>query len=569
MSQNRGLFAVIIVLLVALVGLVCVGVGALVYCSSNACFGSTTTLLTNTPAPGATRAPAGSQPTRPPSSGGANVLRLPGGGDPPTLDPANVNDTTSAEYVVEIFSGLVTLSKDLKIIPDIAENWDLSQDRTVYTFHLRKDVKFHDGRPVTAQDFKYSIERAADPRTRSTTAPNYLGDIVGVLDKYTGKAKDISGLKVVDDYTLQITIDAPKSYFLAKMTFPTAFVVDKNNVERGSQPWYLKPNGTGPYKLKEWSQGQRLVLSKNADYVGDPKPSIDEVTYINAGGSRMTMYENGDLEATPVTIADIERVNDPTNPLNKDLTVSPELNTGFLVFNTRKPPFDDPNVRKAFAMAIDRQKLVKVVAKDMTVPAKGILPVAFPGYNENLQSIPYDPAQAKQLLQQSKYAGKLPDITWNTVGAGGTTGADTQAIAQMLKDNLGVEVSIQQSDWASFLNVINDPQSDPFQMFDIGWSADYVDPENFLDLLFHTSSYQNWANYSNSDVDKLLDQARIETDNAKRIDLYRQAEQKIVNDVPVMPLSYGRAYWLTKPYVKGVFYPPLIIPRLKYISIQK
>jgi oligopeptide transport system substrate-binding protein len=569
MSQNKGLLAVIVVLLVALVGLVCVGVGALVYCSSNSCFGSTNVLTTGTPAPGATRAPAGSQPTRPPSSGGANVLRLPGGGDPPTLDPATVNDTTSAEYTVEIFSGLVTLNKDLKIVPDIAESWDVSQDRTSYTFHLRKDVKFHDGRPVTAQDFKYSMERAADPRTRSTTAPNYLGDIVGVLDKYTGKAKDISGIKVIDDYTLQITIDGPKSYFLAKMTFPTAFVVDKNNVERGSQPWYLKPNGTGPYKLKEWSQGQRIVLSKNQDYVGDPKPSVDEVTYINAGGSRMTMYENGDLEATPVTIADIERVNDPSNPLNKDLTVSPELNTGFLVFNVRKPPFDDPNVRRAFAMAIDRQKLVKVVAKDMTVPAKGILPVAFPGYNENLQAIPYDPAQAKQLLQQSKYAGKLPDITWNTVGAGGTTGADTQAIAQMLKDNLGVEVSIQQIDWPSFLNVINDPQSNPFQMFDIGWSADYVDPENFLDLLFHTGSYQNWASYSNSEVDKLLDQARVENDNTKRIDLYRQAEQKIINDVPAMPLAYGRAYWLTKPYVKGVFYPPLIIPRLKYISIQK
>lgn len=583
MSENRGLLAVVVVLLVALVGLVCVGVGALVYCTQpgQACFGlGSPAVAGNTPAPGqpqATRPPSApgqtpgaAQPTRPSTTAGQNVLRFPEtGGDPPTLDPANAGDVNSARYVVEIFSGLVTFNKDLKIVPEIAESWKISQDGKVYTFTLRKDVKFQDGRPVTAQDFQYSIERAADPRTRSTTAPTYLGDIVGFMDKYTGKAKTISGLKVVDDYTLEITIDAPKVYFLAQMTFPTAFVLDKNNVERGSQPWYLKPNGTGPFKLQEWAQGQRIVLAKNTSYYGDPKPSVDQITFVLSGGSPMTMYENGDLDATPVSIVDIDRVSDKTNALNKDLSISPELSTFYLVFNTSKPPFDDVNVRKAFAYAIDRQKLIEVVYKNMAVPATGILPLAFPGKNESLQGIPYDPAKAKDFLSKSKYANKMPDITWNTVGGGGSAGADTQAVAQMLKDNLGVDVSIQQSDWASFLTQINDPQHNTFQMFDTGWSADYVDPFNFFDVLFHSGSYQNWANYSNPDVDKLLDQARVETDNNKRIQLYNQAEQKLMDDLPALPLLYNREYWLTKPYVKGSFYPPLVIPRLKYLSIER
>ena len=198
-------------------------------------------------------------------------------------------------YVAEIFSGLVTLDQNLKVVPDIAEKWDVSDDRKTYTFYLRKEVKFHDGRPVTAQDFKYSIERAANPATLSPTAENYLGDIVGVKDKLNRKAAEVSGVQVIDDYTLKITIDAPKAYFLAKLTFPTAYVVDKNNVERGGRTWTDKPNGTGPFKLQEYVRSQRLILAKNENYYGDVKPKLDEVQFILAGGSFMTMYENGDL----------------------------------------------------------------------------------------------------------------------------------------------------------------------------------------------------------------------------------------------------------------------------------
>ncbi len=585
MSENRGLIAVVVVLLVALAGMVCLGIGALVYCPQpgSACagfFGAPSAVSQNNPSQTQPTAVPNQNPNpnpnqNPPTNNTApagNVLRLPGGsgmgGDPPTLDPANTSDVESATYIVEIFSGLVGFNKDLKIVPDLAEKWDVSNDGKTYTFTLRQNAKFHDGRPVTAQDVKYSLERAADPRTRSTVSPLYLGDIVGFMDKYTGKANEVSGVKVLDNHTIQIDIDKPISYFLAALAHPTSYIVDKFNVESGEQPWYLKPNGTGPFKLVEWDQGQQIVLAKNADYYGDVKPSVDRIEFLLGGGSAMTRYENGDLDATRVSIADIERVSDPSSPLNKELSIDPQLSTSFIVFNTRKAPFDDPKARMAFAMSIDRNKLNDVVFKKMPVVATGILPQAFPGFNQNLKGIPYDPEGAKKLLAESKYASGLPDIVWSTVGGGGSAGSDVQAIAEMLKENLGANISVEQTDWATYLSQINGTNVD-FQMFDIGWSADYVDPHNFIGLLFRGGSLNNWSGYDNPVVNQLIDAASVEPNLDKRIQEYQQAEEKILQDAPVLPLTYGRDFWLTKPYVKGAFYPPLVIERLKYITIDK
>jgi ABC-type transport system substrate-binding protein len=242
------------------------------------------------------------------------------GAEPPTLDPALTQDATSAGYIVEIFSGLVTLDRDLEVVPDIAESWALSDDDTIYTFHLRHDVKFHDGKPVTAQDFKYSIERACDPATGSIVADTYLGDIVGCQAKLRGRADEVSGVVVVDDYTLEITIDSPKAYFLAKLTYPTAFVVDQDNVEGPVQPWTDKPNGTGPFRLAEYELGLRIVLERNEAYYGNPKPALEQVNFLLAGGSAMTMYETGELDAVPVGLTDIERVLDPSKRVGPVVT---------------------------------------------------------------------------------------------------------------------------------------------------------------------------------------------------------------------------------------------------------
>jgi len=505
---------------------------------------------------------------RPPAEPGA-TLNLPGGA-PPTLDPALTQDATSAAYIVEIFSGLVTLNQDLEVVPDIADSWELSADDTTYTFHLRHDAKFHDGKPVTAQDFKYSIERACDPATGSVVADAYLGDIVGARAKLRGEADEIAGVLVVDDHTLEITIDSPKAYFLSKLTYPTAFVVDQENVEGPAQPWTDTPNGTGPFRLAEYQLDFRIVLERNEAYYGTPKPALEQVNFMLAVGSPMTMYETGELDAVSVYLTDIERVSDPSNPLSKELSTTPVLSLFYIGFNVQEPPFDDQKVRQAFNYAIDKDKYVEVVLKKMQAQAKGILPPGMPGYNENLKGYPYDPERARQLIAESRYgdASKLPQITLNISGGGGVADKQVKAIVDMYKQNLEIDIAIQQTDWATYLW---DLRAHRYQMFGLtaGWIADYPDPQDFLDILFHSESRNNDTRYSNPEVDSLLEEAQGEQDFEKRMELYQQAEQIIMDDAPIVPLTHDADYWLTKPYVEGMIYPPVIIPKLKYVSISK
>ena len=187
-----------------------------------------------------------------------NVLKF-YGIDPLTLDPAVAGETTSSQYIMQLFGGLVRLDDNLKPSPDMAQRWEVSDDGRTYTFYLRHDIRFHNGREVKAEDVEYSWQRVCAPATGSLTAATYLGDIVGVREVLAGESEKISGVRVIDDYTLQVTIDAPKSYFLFKLTCPTAFVVDRDNVESGSK-WWHHPNGTGPFKLKEWDESDLLVL---------------------------------------------------------------------------------------------------------------------------------------------------------------------------------------------------------------------------------------------------------------------------------------------------------------------
>ena len=504
---------------------------------------------------------------RPESAGVARQvgeLRLPGD-DPLTLDPALVTDTSSATYVVELFSGLVALDKDLKVTPDIAKEWTVSDDGMTYTFKLRDDVVFSgSGRRVTAADVKYSIERAADPVTGSPVADTYLGDIVGAADEINGKAKEISGIKVVDDSTLQITIDRPKPYFLAKLTYPTAFVVDREQIAQDPKNWTRRPNGTGPFVLQEWKIGERVVLTPNDRYYGDPKPSVSRVVFNLAGGSVLTQYESGEVDIAGVGVNDIERVRDSSEKLNAEFLTRPELSTSYIAFNVKQPPFDDPKVRQAFALAVDQDRMAHVILKDLVVPAHTILPPGIPGYSKD-QGTTYDPQRARQLLAESKYAGKLPRIVLTQSGTGSNIGPVMEAILESWKQNLGVEVEVEQVETATFFQ---DVSRGAYQMWSMGWTADYPDPENFLDIQFNSKSTHNDTGYSNAQVDALLDRARSERDTDTRLKLYQQAERIILQDAPWMPLFHGATSVVVKPYVKGWQPTGSVVPVLKYVTVD-
>jgi len=490
--------------------------------------------------------------------------------DPPTLDPSLVTDTTSAGVVVEIFSGLVAFNSDLDLIPDIAERWDVSSDGQTYTFHLRTDAKFHDGKPVTAHDFKWSIERSANPDTGSPVADTYLNDIIGIEDVLNGDKANISGIRVIDDHTLQIEIDAPKAYFLAKMSYPTAYVMDRENIETGGRTWTDSPNGTGPFRLKEYLVGERIVLERSDNYYRNPA-KIDMILMNLAGGQSMAMYENDEIDITGVGIFDLERVLDPNEDLNRELVVAPpDFSVSYIGFNTSMKPFDDKLFRQSLNHAIDKNLIAKDVLSSMVLPAYGPLPPGFPGHNENLTGLTFDPDLARKLLSQSDYpslSDKDKRIVITVPGTGGTIGLDLEVIIEMWRQELGVEVEIQQVEWATYLADLNESK---FQAFaGLGWQADYPDPQDFVDILFHSESSNNHGKYANPKVDSILEDARIEPDIMKRIDLYRNAEQLIVDDAAWVPLWYpSEGYVLIKDYVKGFEVTPMIVPKLKQIYIE-
>jgi oligopeptide transport system substrate-binding protein len=466
-------------------------------------------------------------------------------GDIVTLDPA-ISEEGPGSTLGAIFSSLVQLDKNSQPIPDLAEKWDISSDKLVYTFHLRKNAVFHSGKAVTAGDVKYSWERACNPATGSPKARTYLGDITGAIDMLEGKAQEISGLKVIDDFTIQVTLDGPKPYFLDKIAQTCAFIVDRANVVKGSN-WYDQANGSGPFKIKQWTRGQLLVLERNDNYYLGPA-KLKNIVFRIFGGLPVTMYENGEIDIAQVTMNENERVTDTSNPLNKELLTTKEPATGYLGFNVTMPPFDDIKVRKAFALALNMDKLVEVSLKDNVERSGSILPPAMPGYNPDLKPLAFDPVQAKILLKESSYdPDDFPAVTLYVVyGAS----PDDEAMVAMWKQNLGIEVKIEViSELKEFYRRMHARE---FQIFVGSWRADYLDPQNFLEVLFQSKSKENLTAYSNPEIDAALAAAAVEQDSQKRLEMYREIEKKILNDLPAAPYYTNPVTSvLVKPYVKG------------------
>jgi len=483
---------------------------------------------------------------------------------PITLDPAISSEATSQVYIMQIFSGLVHLDSEARPLPDLAERWQISNDGQTYTFYLRQGLKFQDGKDVTAQDFKYSWERACLPETNSQTAATYLGDIIGVKDMLAGKTTAISGVKVIDDHTLRVTIDAPKVYFLAKLTYPTTFVLDRTNVESG-RDWWMKPSGTGPFRLAEWKKGDMLVLEPNDFYHNQP-PKVKVVFHL-LSGIPMALYELGDIDVAEVDEYNIDRASDKSGPFYSELSEFPELSFFYIGFNAQKPPFDDVNIRRAFCYAVNKERIIKIIFKDMMAKADGILPPGMPGYNNNFHELDYDVEKAKNLIASSKYGSvsNLPPITLTNSGLGGELPQYLGAIIQDWKDNLGVQVNVRQLEPEIFSYNLRDEVD---EMFYWGWIADYADPQNFLDILFSTGSQYNTGNFSDVQVNALLDQAGTEQNEAARLLLYQQAEQKIVDDAACLPLWFGKTYLLVKPYVNNYKLDVQGIPTLKEVTVN-
>lgn len=485
------------------------------------------------------------------------------GGEPETLDPAKWH--FGADSVLgDLFSGLVKLDVDLRPVPDLAESWSVSENGLVYTFKLRQDVTFHTGRSFTADDVKFSWERACHPDTESDTAETYLGDILGVTDVLNGEAEEISGLKIIDDYTLEVTLDEPKAYFIYKLAYVAAWIVDRETVDQIEE----NPIGTGPFKLVKYEEEEILILARNENYHRN-FVNLEYVVYLLYQGPAIRLYESGDIDMVYIDENLLDRAEDPNDLLYGNVQPLHELCTRYVVFDTSQPPFDDKLIREAFTKAIDRERYNEITQEGKGVIAKGLYPPGLPGYNNDVQPIPYDIDQSVSAFEASSYGSvdELPEIVITVSGEGGDLSTSDALLIQMWEEALGVTIRVEQIDYESFWDEVY--AGNHGQILTLGWCADYPDPQNFADILFHTGSEMNHSKYSNPELDVMLEQARAMQDTSARLSLYQEIEQIIIDDMPVAFLMHeSRPLFLVqKPYVEGYFTTPIGIAQLMNVSI--
>ncbi|HEX3723267.1 MAG TPA: peptide ABC transporter substrate-binding protein [Nitrolancea sp.] len=505
------------------------------------------------------------RPTPKPS--GSQTLTLSGGPeDPPTLDPALVQDADTAFIDRQIFRGLVGLSPALSPIPDLAEKVDLSADQTTYTFYLRSDMKFQSGKPITAGDVQYSLERATDSSIAAQAggaipALTFLSDIVGISDHAAGKAAHISGIHVVNDSTLTITLIHPVADFLVKLAGTPAAVVDQTDVERGGD-WWKQPDASGPFGISSWETGKQLVLTANKNYIPDP-PTLKTVSFLLGAGAEdpMTLYERNQVDVTDVAADSVDRVQASNSPYRQQLEVEPLLSESYVLLNPNIAPFNDINVRKALIMAFDRSKIATVTYDGHVDVANGIVPSGMNGLKWTATIPAYDPAAAKKLLEQTTLSTSNAPLTFYTTG-------DYAPVAMKLQyqTNLGLNADVIELEFEEY---INDANARKLPVLSLDWIADYADPEDFLRTLFYSTSTENYIGYNNPKVDQLLDQADAEADATKRQALYQQAQQLIIDDAVVIPVYDDVDYELVKPYVHGLELTPIGLLGLETVWITK
>lgn len=500
-------------------------------------------------------------------AGKETVFRYPIVTSPTSLDPGIVQDGDTIDLLQQVYEGLVTWGTDNRVHPLLAESWELEDGGRTYVFTLKKGVKFHSGREVTAHDFKWSIERATDPAFKSPTANTYLGEIVGVKDKVRGAAKEVSGYQVVDDYTLRITIDKPRPYFLGKLTYIIGAVVDKDKVpalgvdDAGNPSWpEIKSTdqmcGTGPYKAERYEPDQIMILAANQDYhATPPKISHIERPIIKDAVTRLNKYKAGELDLVMLERQDVlELQKDPTFKEHLHFFERPSL--WYIGLNLKNPPdgyaqFMNRKVRQAIGMAIDREKICNQVLDGINPLANSIIPPGVLGFRESARFLPYDVSAAKRLLAEAGYPGGkgFPKLTMFFREARPDISLVAEEVAGQLKTNLGITVSLQTMEWRSYLEKHN---ADAVPFFHMRWAADYLDPENFLSFLLAGYGPENHVTYHNPEFDALCAAADSEMDEAKRLEMYAKAEDIVLQDAPFIPIYFQRDAELIRPRVKGL-----------------
>ncbi len=488
------------------------------------------------------------------------------GMEPRTLDPALNTSIGGGTILNNCYEGLMRLDENDQAIPGMAESYKVSEDGLIYTFYLR-DAKWSDGKKVTAYDFEYSWKRALDPELGAMYAFQLYYIKNGMDFNYGEISADEVGVKAIDEKTLEVKLESPNPYFLGLTTFPTYFPVRKDVVEKNPETWSLNPDthiSNGPFKIVKWERNDFIKIIKNENYYDKDRVNLDivEFTMIPEDTIALAAFESGEIDGLDqVPINEIQRLQKESNEFN----LYPYLGTYYYTFNISKEPFNNPKVRKALSLAIDRKTIVEDVVKGGQIPALSFVPLGMKEgngteFSENAKKRNYgikETAQveeAKKLLAEAGYPnGKgFPEIILN-YNTNQMHKEIAQSIQLMWKQNLGVEVKLQSQEWKIFQETKS--QGD-YAIARDGWIGDYIDPMTFLDMFISTSgnNYSRWENY---EFDKLIEDIQVTQDTNKRYELMHKAEDLIMEDMIVIPIYYYTNPEMIKSYVKDVRVSPL------------
>jgi len=519
---------------------------------------------------GGTKAPSAQQVFVTPESGVSDIA---------TFDPGLSTDLPSIAAIDLVFTGLVQLDDKLQVQPQLAASYDEAADGLSWTFHLRPNLKFSDGTSLTSADVAYSIDRALQPSEKSTVGPIYLALVKDSDKLVAGKIKTIIGDSLITPDPNTITIKANKkaAYFLDALTYSCSYVVEKKLIDKYGTKFtdhLTEGGGDGPFKVAEYTHGQRIVFVPNTNYYG-PQPQLRKVVYpfYKDADTAYKAYQVGQLDTAVVPSAQIASAKLQTNQYHK----VPQLWINYYAMNYLVKPFDNIKIRQAFALAVNKDLIVQTVWKGLDIPSNHIVPEGMPGYNPNLtgpggvKGTSGNPTLAKQLFQAGlqeegwSSVSQMPGVRLTFPSGSKDLENEVSALQQMWQNVLGVSVKTDEIDFNKLLSEITAATNNPhgLQFWNIGWIADYPDPQDWTTLQFDKGVPNNNMNYgqnSTSDAaqqqatQQMLEQADVAPPGNARLQMYMQAEQQLVNDVAWLPLYQVAQPVMLKPCVSGVIY---------------
>ncbi len=488
--------------------------------------------------------------------------------EPPSLHPGLAADTTSGAVLNQTFEGLMRVNQEGVVEEAMAESAEMSEDGLTYTFKIRPEAKWSNGDPVTAQDFEYAWKWVLDPANAETDYAYQLYMIKGAEDaKEKGGSLDDIAITVEDDHTLVVELAQPTAYFLELTAFYTFFPVN-HKVAEGNAGWAQDQSANyvtnGPFLMESWKHKDIIVLKKNPDYWDADTVKLETINMlmIEDENTAKQMYDQGELDWLGSPTDSIPLAAIPDYKQKGLLNISPLAGVYYYAFNVEEAPFTNANIRKAFAMAINRKGIVENITQAEQLPAMALVPPSI--FEENAKGYfnDNDAEEAKKYLAKGlEELGltKLPTVklSYNTSEAHASI---AQAVQDMWKENLGVDVELNNAEWAVYLDSMG---SGDFQVGRMGWIADFNDAINFLEI-FETVGGNNYTNWENADYQALLKQSRVETDVAARDEMLRKAEAIFMEELPLSPVYFYTNVWTNKEYVKNVEVSPLGLVQYKW-----